>query len=145
MSKLSTSEYYRVYVYVVLENKETGARFVHVNTHLDFARAQQSQVSILLNETAHLSYMPMFYTADWNFTPGEMGYKMMHAAGYTDASVMTDNVDGGGTIIGGGEIDFCFAAIQSTSVDGYMVVDDHEFSETSSDHYPILVDLNIIK
>lgn len=145
MSKLNSSEYYRVYVYAVLESKETGARFVHVNTHLDFASAQQQQVSILLAQTAHLSYMPMFYTADWNFVPGEMGYKLMHAAGYTDASVMTENVDGGATISGGSEIDFCFASIQNTSVDSYMVIDDHEFSETSSDHYPILIDLNITK
>ena len=129
----------------MLESKETGARFVHVNTHLDFASAQQQQVSILLAQTAHLSYMPMFYTADWNFVPGEMGYKLMHAAGYTDASVMTENVDGGATISGGSEIDFCFASIQNTSVDSYMVIDDHEFSETSSDHYPILIDLNITK
>lgn len=145
MSKLNSSEYYRVYVYAVLESKETGARFVHVNTHLDFASAQQQQVSILLAQTAHLSYMPMFYTADWNFVPGEMGYKLMHSAGYTDASVMTENVDGGATISGGSEIDFCFASIQNTSVDSYMVIDDHEFSETSSDHYPILIDLNITK
>lgn len=146
MSKLPKSEYYRVYVYVVLENKETGTRFVHVNTHLDFADAQQQQVSILLGQTAHLAYMPMFYTADWNFVPGDMGYKLMHNGGYVDTSVMTTNVHGSGTFVGSSsEIDFCFASVLNASVDSYRVVDDHEFSETSSDHYPIFVELKVTK
>ena len=146
MSKLSSSEYYRVYVYVVLENKETGARFVHVNTHLDFTKAQQAQVSILLEQTAHLSYLPLFYTADWNFTTGETPYNMVQAAGYMDASIMTDDTMSGATLIGSvSEIDFCFTSALNTSVDSYRVVNEHIFSETSSDHYPIYVELKIVK
>ena len=146
MSKLKSSEYYRVYVYVVLENKETGARFVHVNTHLDFAAAQQAQVSILLAQTLHLAHMPMFYTADWNFTTGEAPYNMVQSSGFIDASIMTENTMSGATMVGGnGEIDFCFTSPLNTSVDSYRVINDHEFSETSSDHYPIFVELKIIK
>ena len=146
MSKFPESEYIRVYVYAVLENKETGARFVHVNTHLDFAAAQQKQVSKLLSLTAEFSCLPMFYTADWNFTPNTDGYRLMHNAGYMDASVLTSNVHGSATFIGStSEIDFCFTSVLNTSVDGYAVIDEHQYSDTASDHYPIVVDLKIVK
>ena len=146
MSKYPESEYVRVYVYAILENKETGARFVHVNTHLDFAAAQTKQTGKLLALTSRFSFLPMFYTADWNFTPGSQGYALMHNAGYMDASVLTTNVHGSGTCVGStSEIDFCFTSVLNTSVDSYRVIDDHDFSQTSSDHYPIFVELKIVK
>ena len=119
---------------------------MHVNTHLDFAKAQKEQISILLSETAHLSYLPMFYTADWNFTFSDAPYNVIQAAGYMDASIMTENTMSGATLVGSGsEIDFCFTSVLNTSVDSYMVINEHEFSETSSDHYPIFVELQIVK
>ena len=146
MSKFPESEYVRVYVYVVLESKETGARFVHVNTHLDFAAAQQMQTGKLLSLTSKYSYLPMFYTADWNFTPGTESYNLMHSAGYVDASVLTSNIHGSGTFVGStSEIDFCFTSVLNTSVDSYRVIDEHPYSDTASDHYPIVVDLKIVK
>jgi endonuclease/exonuclease/phosphatase family metal-dependent hydrolase len=146
MSKYPESEYVRVYVYVILENKETGARFVHVNTHLDFAAAQQKQTGKLLALTSKFSYLPMFYTADWNFTQSSDSYRLMHNSGYMDASELTENVHGSSTFVGStSEIDYCFTSVLNTSVDSYQVIDEHQFSSTSSDHYPIVIDLKIIK
>jgi len=146
MSKFPESEYVRVYVYVVLESKETGARFFHVNTHLDFENAQRKQTGKLLALTSKFSYLPMFYTADWNFTPNSESYNAMHSAGYMDASVLTSNVHGSGTFVGStSEIDFCFTSVLSTSVSSYRVIDEHPYSDTASDHYPIVIDLNIVK
>ena len=146
ISKYPESEYIRVYVYVILESKETGARFVHVNTHLDFAAAQAKQTARLLELTSHLTYMPCFYTADWNFTRDSQGYRLMHNAGYVDASQLTDNVHGNGTFPGSGAaIDFCFTSVLNTSVDAFRVVDDHEYSSSASDHYAIVADLKIVK
>jgi endonuclease/exonuclease/phosphatase family metal-dependent hydrolase len=146
MSKFPESEYVRVYVYVVLESKETGARFVHVDTHRDFERAQRKQTGKLLAHTSQFSYLPMFYTADWNFTPNSESYNVMHSAGYMDASVLTSNVHGSNTFVGStSEIDFCFTSVLNTSVNSYRVIDEHPYSDTASDHYPIVIDLNIVK
>ena len=146
MSKIPESEYYRIYTYVVLENKETGARFAHVNTHLDLSEAaRKRQVSILISLTSRLSGMPLFYTADWNFYENSEPYKEMEGAGFIDASKLAPDTMSGNTLINGGEIDFCFTSVVSTSAVKYAVVNDHEYSQSASDHYPILIDLKIIR
>ena len=131
---------------MVLESKETGARFVHVNTHIDYvSEATSKQVSKLLELTAGFSYMPMFYTADWNMYPGSKGYNLMQNAGYMDSRNMAAELKDGPTMSAGGTIDFCFTSVLSTSVDYYKVINDHEYSSSASDHYPIVIDMKIIR
>jgi endonuclease/exonuclease/phosphatase family metal-dependent hydrolase len=145
MSKYEESDYHRVYVYVVLQNKETGTKFVHVNTHIDYiGAATTKQVQVLLELTKKFSYLPMFYTADWNMYTSSPGYSLMTKAGYLDASTMTDNAHIGPTMVGGSApIDFCFTSAMHTYVDRYEVVDDHQYSNTASDHYAIYTEIYV--
>ena len=145
MSKYSESDYHRVYVYVVLQNKETGTKFVHVNTHIDYVgEATTKQVQVLLDLTKKFSDLPMFYTADWNMYTSSPGYSLMTKAGYLDASTMTNNAHTGPTMVGGSAaIDFCFTSAIHTYVDKYEVVDDHQYSDTASDHYAIYTEIYV--
>ena len=69
-SKLEGSQYIRMVTWVLLEDKETGARFVHANTHIDVwssgAVVQGKQIEILLKSLADYNDMPLVMTADWN-------------------------------------------------------------------------------
>lgn len=145
MSKFSESAYNRVYVYAILENKETGTRFVHVNTHIDYVQAANTkQVKVLLEETRKFSYLPMFYTADWNMYDHSDGYKMMTSEGFLDSATMTDNAHVGPTMVeGSAPIDFCFTSMLYSFVDRYEVVDGHEYSQEASDHYAIFARIYI--
>jgi len=145
MSKYPESDYHRVYVYAVLENKETGTKFVHVNTHIDYVgEVISKQINVLLERTKHLANLPMFYTADWNMSPSAEGYRLMTEAGYLDAATMTDNTDLAPTMVGGGaRIDFCFTSMRHTFVGVYDVIDGHEVSDTASDHYAVYTELYI--
>ena len=47
VSKLENSDYIRIVTFAVLERKADGKRFVHANTHLDFAKVAVDQVKYI--------------------------------------------------------------------------------------------------
>ena len=44
---------------------------------------------------------------------------------------------------GTAQIDFIFASGYLTKAKFFKIIDDHEYSETSSDHYPIFAEIDI--
>ncbi|MBQ0102317.1 MAG: endonuclease/exonuclease/phosphatase family protein [Firmicutes bacterium] len=145
MSKYAVSAYTRVYTYAVLEDKETGVRFTHLNTHIDYIdEANTIQVYRLLELTEPLRNMPIFYTADWNMYRESDGYRVMQANGMLDVALHTIDSHYGPTFPSSeAYIDFIFASVNGIKPTKYRVINDHEFSATSSDHYPIYAELEI--
>ena len=66
----------RVCTWVVLENKETGEKYVHVNSHFDHVgiKAREESVKMILNHIDQYKDLPVVFTADMNVVEGSENY-----------------------------------------------------------------------
>jgi len=79
----------RVCSYALLEDKQTGTRFVHVNSHFDHigAVAQKNEAEMVFAFIREkFSDMPAVFTADMNVLPDSEPYRIMTAS-LKDASL----------------------------------------------------------
>ena len=62
----------RVCTWVVLENKETGEKYVHLNSHFDHVgiTARKYSVDLILNKASEYADLPVVFTADMNVRQG---------------------------------------------------------------------------
>jgi endonuclease/exonuclease/phosphatase family metal-dependent hydrolase len=126
--------------WVVLENIETGFRYVHMNAHLDYADTNVTvvQVQMLRNQMLRFEAMgyPVFVTGDFNTEQGSVAYQRMVASeSIADAkkvakSTMDTPTHGNGTVI-----DYCFVTGKRMDVSEYKVLSE----ETVSDHKMLVV------
>ncbi len=67
----------RVCTWVVLENKETGEKYVHINSHFDHIgiTARKNSVDLILDKAAEFSDLPVVFTADLNVRQDSDNYK----------------------------------------------------------------------
>ena len=147
-SKLTESQYIRVFVWAKLKDKRTGEEFVFVNTHLDNKDAARlAQTKILLERTAEkFPGLPIAYTADWNFTQGSEGYQYMNSEGYyATEKLMAD------PYLPGGYIDFCFVDPTEFSALDYRYIYSFDFGSevdwttTVTDHAMVYTELALVK
>lgn len=149
-SKYPISAYERGFLYVVLEDLESGNRFVYVNSHLDYVdAANRLQVQRILELTKDFhEKMPVFYTADWNMNPTQRGYEIMGENGFV-STLDASGAEHTGTMVPDESgysvpIDFCFVQKRYLKeVHSYKVVNDHEYSMTASDHFAVVSDLTV--
>ena len=66
----------RVCSWVVLENKQTGEKYVHLNSHFDHVgvAARENSVKLILDKAAEFTDMPVVFTADLNVIQGSDNY-----------------------------------------------------------------------
>ncbi len=82
----------RVMTYVLLESKEDGTRFLHVNTHLDHKedRLRMLQMKVIRDLVKDLKQgedLPIFFTGDFNSVPeGDPYRRFTKEYGFRDAS-----------------------------------------------------------
>ncbi len=69
----------RICTWAILENKETGAMYMHINSHFDHKgeEARKKSVEMILEKTSMYNYLPVVFTADMNITEGNDAYKLM--------------------------------------------------------------------
>lgn len=69
----------RICTWVILENKETGAMYMHINAHFDHKgeEARKKSVEMILEKAEMYESIPVVFTADMNITEGHEAYKMM--------------------------------------------------------------------
>ena len=143
-SKFKASAYTRSYTYALLRDVKTGEKLLMANTHIDYcgeANSMQVQKLIELTRAAYPD-VPMFYIADWNMYRSSKGYAILKEAGMIATEEFLPNVEKGTTIIGGSEaIDFCFVDQRYFKGTAYKVINDHSYSKTASDHYPIYTEI----
>lgn len=148
-SKYWFSNNIRICTWALLENKETGERYAHLNTHLDHisSKARVSQIKVLLTKVNELiGEYPIVLTGDFNDDCDSEMYKEATAV-LKDSRLeapVTDSKDtfhnyGGAVIMG--LIDYVFVSDNVTPL-VYHVIDDKIDGEYLSDHYGIYVDLN---
>ena len=140
----------RICTWAVLENKETGARYAHFNTHLDHisGEARKHQMAVLLEKVkAYIGVCPVVLTGDLNDLEDSAMYReaaglltdARHAAPDTDTQDTFHNYGG---IVPMGLLDYVFVSEEVAPL-VFHVIDDKINGKYLSDHYGVYVDLRL--
>ena len=173
-SEHSGADYPRICTYALLENKETGYQYLHVNTHIEHDHSGDggSNEAAIFSSKKIIEFikdnypgMPVVITGDFNQTSTSQPYKNFVNAGYTDArSIYTGNKltytnpfnqGSNGKAYTAKTIDHIFFN-DYFEVSSYSVYDE-DYTNASkysnltldypypSDHHPVVVNLNVVK
>ncbi len=141
----------RTCTWAILENKETGFRYAHVNAHLGYDTDQVNMYQISLVQKLALQFdslgLPVFITGDFNTSEGSSSYQLMIGADAIDDSKylaeksvnMGTMHHGDAPLEGGRPIDYCFVTGDSMDVHEYFVIDTRIDGVELSDHCGIFV------
>lgn len=146
----------RTCCWVILEDKQTGFRYVHMNSHLDWMDpdANAYQVEMIRRQIRVFEEMglPVFATGDYNADEGTRSYQLMlQEASIGDAKYQTEDRNNIGTYPSYGEydvtkekpIDFCFVTKNLMQVNKYRVVDEKYEDKYVSDHFGLCIEATI--
>ena len=140
--------------WVLLENKESGARYLHMNTHLDYGveEARVFGAEVILQKLGELEEkypgVPVVLTGDFNETAAGPAYAVLVQRGFSDLfetaqtgeNVRTFHSWGTKDKAAGQAIDFVFAKnVASASVCRVMT----EMRTSISDHYPVMAVIDL--
>ena len=148
VSKGWDANYPRTCTWVVLENKETGEQYAHVNTHLDNggALAREKGLAMVLEKAASFD-MPVVITGDFNLSKGSELYNVMVSVEFVDVATVANAADSGGTAhgygggTGGNPIDFILTKNTVSQVLTYRIIREKYNDRYPSDHYPLYSDM----
>lgn len=139
----------RIATWAVLEDKQTGAKYTHLNTHLDHVleSTREAQAQVLLTKMTELQKNGnVVCTGDFNTAESSTVYADMTAV-TDDTKHSAKNSDKGITFHGYGTrkdnndpIDFIFVT-KDTKVINYKIIRDTVQGMFPSDHYPIVADV----
>ncbi len=165
-SKHSESNYARIATYALLENKETGEEYVHVNTHLEHDHTSEKktnsaavsgaeQIVQLLNSS--FPNTPAVITGDFNQLKDSAPYNVFIKAGFYDSrdASQTKNTYHNSYGIGSGSTPYAAKTIDHILYNGYFnkksyTVYDEDYSNEAkygrfklgyrypSDHHPVV-------
>ena len=143
------AECLRVCTWAMLENRKTGARYVHVNSHFDYTegvavRESANMITALIAE--RFADVPVVFTADMNTTAGSEAYRIMTAS-LTDTRTAAPDSVSFGTFHGahpethaGYIIDYVLCSPDITPL-VYRTITEGVNGRFVSDHFPIYADL----
>lgn len=148
-TKSFDSACYRVATWAVLENRETGRKYTHINTHLDhiLEKTRVGQTKVLIEKFKELEKDgTVICTGDFNtYTDGEVYAEMLRVA--DDVKLTATNTDSGITFHdygrikdGSSPIDFIFTT-KGVRAENYKIIRNTAKNMYPSDHYPIAADL----
>ncbi len=152
-SKFTLSFCPRIATWAVLENKDTGETYTHINTHLDHVleSVRVKQVEVLSSKIAELKALgyPVVCTGDFNTKQGAAAYGKMCEI-MTDSKFIAEASDDGATYINYGRnsletkpIDFIFVS-DGVEVDTYKIIDEKIDRMYLSDHAGLCADVNLL-
>lgn len=74
----------RVCTWVLLKNKETNEKYVHINTHFDHVgiAARKNSVDMIIEKAKTFTNIPVVFTADMNVVEGSENYKQFVNSDY---------------------------------------------------------------
>lgn len=155
ISKYPESDMSRIVTYALFEDKATGERYAHFNTHLAISSAASSRQWGALSKIMSACPYPIVLTGDFNITPTDTTYVNI-------TNVMTDarrsaDVSTNDWTCDSKIMDFCFISSEVIA-SSFEVVNDpyvdkitYDGGDTKgqsyylSDHYPIRIDFRLIK
>ncbi len=139
---------YRICVYAVLRDRESGECFTVMNTHFGFGDKGQSDSCRLIYEySKRISDHPTFVIGDFNMIPQSAGYNEMIKY-YRDVNSLTVNDrtstfhDYDPAVDKNEHIDYCFidGSIEPVS---YTMITETVDGKYPSDHFGLFIELNI--
>lgn len=151
-SKYALSFCPRIATWAVLENRQTGESYVHINTHLDhiLESVRVKQVQVLTEKIKELTSggLPLVCTGDFNTKQNADAYEKMCLT-LSDSKFLAENSDDGATYLNYGRnpletkpIDFVFVSSE-IRVDTYKIIDEKIEGMYLSDHAGLCVDLHL--
>lgn len=146
-SRSWTSLFQRICTWVELENKETGNRFLHMNTHFDTSFTPRKNSIPLILEKAAQYDIPVICTGDFNTMELSPLYVELLSGVLTNAkfsapdtmSVLTFNNQRSTKRVGPVYDHILINSKVEAKV--YRVVTDHFDGMLPSDHYPVYADV----
>ena len=149
-TKSFDSNCFRIATWATLENKATGKRYTHLNTHLDhiLEETRVSQAGVLINKLKELlSIGKVVCTGDFNTEPTSEVYAKMTEI-VNDSKTEAKNSDDGITFHDYGRttdeftgpIDYIFVS-DNLKVETYKIIRNKAKNMYPSDHYPIVSDI----
>lgn len=150
-SKVQSSSFPRIATWVVLQSKETGEVYSHINTHLDhiLEGARAEQATILTEKIIDLKKLgSVVCTGDFNTKEGNNAYNKM-VQSLSDSKYLAKESDSGLTFHNYGRnifdkkpIDFIFVS-KGTEVSRYKIIDEQIAGMYLSDHSGLCADIII--
>lgn len=150
MSKNWGAACYRICSYVILETKDTNKKFVVFNTHLDHVsdEARINGINVILDKIKEFGGYPSMIMGDFN--AGEASDTYIAATeNFLDAKYQTKNTMKSCTYQAFGEqldrenIDYLMISKTGFKVNSYKVVDTTYDGVYTSDHFPLLISLDL--
>ncbi len=153
-SKFEGAACNRICSYVVLENKATGFKYIHMNTHLDHVstEAQNLGGNLILSKANELKQkhpdIKIVITGDFNQSVDGEAVKILCANGFVSANTVVENGDKIATFHGwegiteDAPIDFIFAD-ETLKIKSYNVHSQKQTNSFVSDHYMIYSEIGI--
>ena len=151
-TKSFDSACHRVATWAVLENKETGEVYTHLNTHLDHVleETRARQIEVLIDKLEQLQQKTrVFCTGDFNTDQRSETYKRMLRV-VDDSRAVAESSDDGitfhdyGKAAADGEyngaIDYVFVP-GGSRVSTYKIIRNTVKDMYPSDHYPVVADI----
>ncbi len=141
----------RICTWAVLENKEDGSRFVHINTHLDHVGpiAIGNGVDMILKKAGSFD-LPVVCTGDFNLFEGGEFYQRLMSGTLRDTKHLAPDTMDSRTFHNyktdpdvGGVIDFVLVNDKVKPL-VYRVVTEEIDGRLPSDHYPVYADVELI-
>ena len=146
----------RICSWACLEEKESGKRFTHFNTHLDHIGhvAMQKGAELVTTRANEIcGSMPAFFTGDFNVDPKSAPYKTVIASGFNDSRLACSETDNGMTfhwdVFVNPEpeessiIDYCFFKGDIKPLRYRVIRDEYPGGLYPSDHFPVVFEFEM--
>ena len=130
----------RTCTWVILENIETGFRYVHVNCHLDWGDQNANAVQIQMVRNLILRFegmgYPVFATGDYNTKEGSASYnQMLESSLIADSRYVADKTTDTISHYGNkASVDFCFVTKNNMQVLEFDIIHNTRDGVEVSDH-----------
>lgn len=139
----------RMMCWVLLENRQTGFRYIHANTHLDHKGKQSREEAVkLLDKTLKAFDYPVVITGDFNCDERSNAIRYFTACGWADSMRLSGITQTTGSYHGYKNIDFNSLPIDFIFVKGAQSADNWRILKNEtynggypSDHFPVAVNL----
>lgn len=143
---------YRICSYIILNDKSTGKDFVVFNTHLDHVsdKARIKGIGVVLDKISQFGGLPSMIMGDLNADEDSKTYKSVTES-FNDAKYQTENTmtsctyQNWGTELDNPCIDYFMISKTGFTVNSYKVVTTTYDNVYPSDHFPIVMKLELTK
>ena len=148
--------HHRSATWAILRNRDTGALYAHINTHLAYENMQENlnQMNIIagLMERFISAGIPVYATGDFNTSEGSAGYNAVVAhEGISDSKHIAEKTMSKSSFRGwsgsepgdGNPIDFCFVSDEFITVREYRIVNTVYDGTVLTDHCALVIDSTV--